>query len=75
MVVDAAAAEALAALKARDWGRLRSLLHPYLRWTDVGGREVRGRKKVMLLLEHMEDADPPASVELRDGQIYRWRSK
>ena len=62
-----------AALAAKDGPGLRLLLHPYLHWTDPTGRHLRGRTKV---LEYLADAGhlagPPASVEVRDGQIYRW---
>ena len=63
------------AILAGDWNALRPLLHPYLHWTDSAGNTVRGRSKVLAMLAHA--AQPPAvprSIELRDGQIYRWRS-
>jgi len=62
-----------AAIVAREWDTVRLLLHPYLHWTDSRGSQVRGRTKVMAMLQ--QAAEPPAvpaSVELRDGQIYRW---
>jgi len=65
---------ALAAIVARDWAALRPLLHPYLHWTEPDGAVVRGRSKVMALLASGSTPAPPESVELRDGQIYRWRS-
>ena len=51
------------------------MLHPYLHWTDDGGVTRRGRNVVLAMLKQAA-APPaePASVELRDGQIYRWRS-
>ncbi|MEP9385249.1 MmcQ/YjbR family DNA-binding protein [Nocardioides sp. KR10-350] len=57
-----------------DGGRLgdvRPLLHPYLRWTD-GEISVRGRVKVLAHLADHPRPRPPAYVEVRDGQIYRW---
>jgi hypothetical protein len=51
------------------------LLHPYLHWTGTDGVTVRGRTKVIALLDDRATAPgPPAAVELRDGQIYRWQS-
>ena len=61
------------AVDQRDWARLRLLLHPYLHWAEAG-RTVRGRTRVLALLESRVALDPPESVELRDGQIYRWTS-
>ncbi|HEV2376643.1 MAG TPA: nuclear transport factor 2 family protein [Streptosporangiaceae bacterium] len=64
---------AYAAIVAGDWGAVRLLLHPYLHWTDSTGKTIRGREKVLALLEHADQAPPQArSIELRDGQIYRW---
>ena len=57
-------------LDAEEYGELRPLLHPYLHFTD---RDVslRGRTQVLdWLREHR--VKPPAEVEVRDGQIYRW---
>lgn len=63
-----------AALADRDWAAVRLLLHPYLHWTGMDGVAVRGRTKVLALLgEEARPPEPPTSVELRDGQIYRWR--
>ena len=65
-----------AALADRDQPRLRLLLHPYLHWTGVDGVTVRGRTKVLALLaDQGAPREPPAAVELRDGQIYRWQSE
>jgi hypothetical protein len=64
-----------AAIVAGDWAALRPLLHPYLQWTDGDGRTVRGRSKVLAMLERAGRVRAPArSIELRDGQIYRWRA-
>lgn len=69
------ASRAYAAIVAKDWATASMLLHPYLHWTGSDGRTIRGRSKVMAALEQAAAAPaPPTSVELRDGQIYRWRS-
>ena len=66
---------ALEAIAARDWAALRPLLHPYLRWTDTRGTTIRGRSNVLTMLGQASEAPPPpGSIELRDGQIYRWRA-
>jgi hypothetical protein len=59
----------LQAIEARDWERVKPLLHPYLHWGD----ELRGRRNVLAHLEGSGTPERPRSVELRDGQIYRWR--
>ena len=66
------ATAAHAAMLDGDAEALRLLLHPYLHWTQPDGTVVRGRRNVLALLE---TSGPPASVgtvELRDGQVYRW---
>jgi hypothetical protein len=73
--VDDTATRAVGAIMARDWSGVRLLLHPYLHWTDVSGRVVRGRQNVITMLESMDGVDQPASIELRDGQISRWRCR
>ena len=66
-------AAAHAAMTARHWAVLRPLLHPYLHWTDATGTVTRGRTRVLeLLLGERTPPGRPASVELRDGQVYRW---
>jgi len=73
--VNEIALRAHAAIVAKDWATVRVLLHPYLHWTGSDGRTIRGRSKVMdALADAAEAPSPPISVELRDGQIYRWRS-
>jgi hypothetical protein len=72
--VDEIGQQAHAAIVAGGWDTVRPLLHPYLYWTDAGGT-LRGRSKVMAKLEHAAKAPAePASIQLRDGQIYRWRA-
>jgi hypothetical protein len=59
---------------AGDWNLVRLLLHPYLHWTDLDGFTTRGRDQVLDMLQRAVRAPAEArSVELRDGQIYRWR--
>ncbi len=62
------------AAAAGDWAAVRLLLHPYLHWTDQRGATVRGRRTVLAVLQQTGTPERPAAVELRDGQIYRWRS-
>ena len=58
----------------RDWAALRPLLHPYLHWTGPDKITIRGRTRVLAMLaERPDPPDRPASVELRDNQIYRWQ--
>jgi hypothetical protein len=38
----------------------------------VIGRRLRGRENVLAEIRDRPPAAPPASYELRDGQIYRW---
>ncbi|MEU8813017.1 nuclear transport factor 2 family protein [Actinoplanes sp. NPDC048796] len=69
--MDPIVAEVLDAVGREDRAALIRLLHPYLHWTE-GGVTVRGRTKVLARLAGVPG--PPASYELRDGQIYRWVS-
>lgn len=59
--------DALAAMERRDCGRLKPLLHPYLRCTSTEGETFRGRKKVMGRLLTVPTSTPPSACELRDG--------
>jgi len=63
---------AWAALDAGEWGELRPLLHPYLHWHD-GDVALRGRSRVLAHLQQVPTPRPPIEVEVRDGQVYRWR--
>jgi hypothetical protein len=71
-LVDEVVRAAHDAMLARDWDWLRLMLHPYLHWTASDGSRLRGRSKVMDRLQSAMPPAPPAAVELRDGQIYRW---
>jgi hypothetical protein len=45
-------------------------------WTDSTGETIRGRAKVLAMLKHAAQAPARArSIELRDGQIYRWLAR
>ena len=64
-----------AAMAAGDAPGIRLSLHPYLHWTWPDGSVVRGRVNVLGALSAVGVPEPPAAVELRDGQIYRWVSE
>jgi hypothetical protein len=73
--MDDVARRAHAAMMDGDWDGVRRLLHPYLHWTDGHGDTARGRTNVMAMLQRAGTPPaPPSSVELRDGQIYRWQA-
>jgi hypothetical protein len=61
----------LDAVERRDWDLVRLVLHPYLHWQEPGVA-IRGRRNVMDRLALAPPPVPPSTVELRDGQIYRW---
>ena len=65
---------ALEAISEGDWDEVKLSLHPYLHWTDSEGETHRGRTQVMEWLRTNRTVSPPASFDLRDGQIYRWSS-
>lgn len=75
---DAQMAAAIAAVRAAvasgDPAAARLILHPYLRWTFPDGTTVRGRIHVLAALSAGAEVPESASVELRDGQVYRWLS-
>jgi hypothetical protein len=64
-------AAAWAAMDAGEWGEVRPLLHPHLRWAD-GDLALRGRDRVLDHLRSHPVPRPPREVEVRDGRIYRW---
>jgi hypothetical protein len=45
------ASGARAAIVKRDWGALQPLFHPYLHWVQADGQVVRGRTKVIGMLQ------------------------
>lgn len=61
----------LDAVGRQDWDAVRLVLHPYIHWTERGAK-TRGRTNVLARLVGMSQVAPPASVEIRDNQIYRW---
>ena len=65
------AAAVWAAMDAGEWGEVRPLLHPYVRWHD-GDLALRGRAQVLAHLQAHPVPRPPRAVEVRDGQVYRW---
>ena len=71
---DRAGDHAWAVLREGGPTAVRLLLHPYLRWTRADGTLLRGRIKVLAVLEAELPARAPRVTELRDGQVYRWDS-
>jgi hypothetical protein len=67
----APAAQAWDRIERQDWPAVRELLHPDLHWTD-GDVVLRGRRQVLGHLAVRPTPRPPAEVETRDDQIYRW---
>ncbi|GAA4370229.1 hypothetical protein [Nocardioides caricicola] len=65
------AAAAWDAMDSGEWSDLTTYLHPYLHFTD-GDLALRGRRNVVAHLRDHPTPKPPASVEVRDGQVYRW---
>jgi hypothetical protein len=65
--------DVLDAVDRRDWDVVRVALHPYLHWHEPGV-SLRGRRNVIARLALPPPPAPPSTVELRDGQIYRWIS-
>jgi hypothetical protein len=65
------AAAVWAAIDVAAWDDVRRLLHPHVHFTD---RDVtlRGRNTVLEHLRSHPTPKPPAAVEIRDGQLYRW---
>jgi hypothetical protein len=67
----APAAEVWNLVEQQEWGELRPLLHPYVRYDD-GRATVRGRSRLLAHLRDVPTPRPPTDVEVRDGQLYRW---
>ena len=70
--MDAVVAQALDLIAQRDWVAIREVVHPYIRWTRGDGSLVRGRLNLIASVEEGRAPLPPETIELRDGQIYRW---
>ena len=62
----------LAALDRGDAEATRLALHPYVRWTSPDGTVIFGRRRVLDMLATRGRLEEPLSVQVRDGQIYRW---
>lgn len=71
MEPDALVAEVVDAVAAGEPAAARMVLHPYLHWTERG-MTIRGRTTLLRSLTTRTSLAPPARVEVRDGQIYRW---
>lgn len=67
----APAAEVWDLVEKQEWGEVRPLLHPYVRFED-GTITVRGRSRLLAHLREVPTPRPPEEVEVRDGQLYRW---
>lgn len=65
------AATAWGLIEQQEWGELRALLHPQVRWLD-GEVSVRGRSRLLAHLRDTPTPRPPVRVVVRDGQIHRW---
>jgi hypothetical protein len=65
------AAAVWTAVDAGEWDEAQALLHPHLHFTD-GAVVLRGRANVLAHLRSHPTPKPPAAVEVRDGQLYRW---
>ena len=59
-------------IEKQQWRDVEPLLHPYLHFDDRGA-VLRGRTKVIEHLTGRPTPKPPTEVEVRDGQVYRWR--
>jgi hypothetical protein len=58
-------------VERQRWHDVRPLLHPYVHFHD-GELMLRGRNRVLDHLQEHQATRPPADVEIRDGQVYRW---
>jgi hypothetical protein len=59
-------------IEKQQWHDVRPLLHPYLRFDD-GEVSLRGRDRLLDHLRARPTPRPPTYVEVRDGQLRRWR--
>lgn len=66
------AAEVWDLVEKRLWHDVLPLLHPSVRYDD-GGVSVRGRTRLLAYLDAHPTPRPPVEVEIRHGQLYRWR--
>jgi hypothetical protein len=68
----APAAQVWDLVERQQWHEVRALLHPSLQFDDRGA-SLRGRNRVLDHLRGHPTPKPPREVEIRDGQVYRWR--
>ncbi len=61
-------------VERQDWHAVRPLLHPSLRFDD-GVVALRGRDEVLDHLKGHPTPKPPTEVEVRGGQLVRWRRR
>ncbi|WP_202879352.1 MmcQ/YjbR family DNA-binding protein [Nocardioides cynanchi] len=59
-------------IERRQWDDVRPLLHPRLHLDDRT-LSLRGRRQVLDHLASHPTPRPPTEVEVRAGQVYRWR--
>jgi hypothetical protein len=59
-------------IERQRWRDVRPLLHPHLHLDD-GAVTLRGRDRVLEHLRGHPTPRPPREVEVRGGQVYRWR--
>lgn len=64
--------DVLATIEARDWTRLRRLLHPEIHWTTAAEDQLHGTDEVIGTLSKDPPPAPPSYHELRDGLMCRW---
>jgi hypothetical protein len=58
-------------VERQEWGEVRDLLHPDVRFSD-GDVAVRGRTRLLAHLRGHPTPRPPREVEVRAGQVHRW---
>jgi hypothetical protein len=68
----APAAQAWDLVERQRWDDVRPLLHPHLQFHDRDV-DLRGRTAVLGHLVGHPTPKPPTEIEVRDGQLYRWR--
>jgi hypothetical protein len=59
-------------IERREWHDVRPLLHPRFHFDD-GDVSILGKARVLDHLAEHPTPRPPTEVEVRDGQLYRWR--
>jgi hypothetical protein len=59
-------------IEDKSWSEVKPLLHPNMHFTDRTW-SITGRAQLLAVLAERPTPRPPTSVEIRDGQIFRWR--